>query len=252
MIPVISFLSYDIPIYGLCWFLGIAVSGIIAVCFSKRAKVEGYDVVYSAVFSLIGGTIGAKLLFVAVSLKTIIEQSIPLESLLKGGFVFYGGLIGGCLGLFIYAKAFKMRFLPLCDLYALALPIGHAIGRVGCFVSGCCYGREYDGILSVTYSQTLGNTPLGVPLFPLQLVEALTLLLLFVAILIVFLLQYKRGIPTVIYLFAYPFIRFVLEFFRGDLERGSVFGLSTSQIISAFVFFCAIAVVLKLKKATAE
>ncbi len=232
MDPFISIFGRDIPIYGICWMFGIFLAGIAAVLVAPKRGIERYDVVYSAVFSVIAGVVGSKLMFIAVSLKTIIEQDIPFMAILKGGFVFYGGLIGGAVGLFIYTYMYKLSTLKFFDLYALVLPLGHACGRVGCFFAGCCYGMPYDGLFSHVYTQSVGNTPLNVPLLPIQLIEAILLFLLFLILLAVYLKKEQNGLTTAVYLYAYSVIRFSLEFFRGDAERGILLGFSTSQIVS--------------------
>ena len=121
-------------------------------------------------------------------------------------------------------------------MFATVLPLGHAIGRIGCFSAGCCYGIPFDSPFSVTYTETLGTTPLGIPLFPVQIVESILLVLLFSAQLVLFLrLPQKQNLPVMVYLTAYPTIRFLLEFLRGDSERGVLLGLSTSQWVSLLI-----------------
>ena len=232
MEPFIYLFGKEIPIYGVAWILGTVIAAIIAVMLCKKREIERYDLVYSAVFAVLAGIGGAKLLFIAVSLKTIIEQHIPLLAVLQGGFVFYGGLIGGAIGIIIYTRMYKLDTLKFFDIYAVVLPLGHAVGRIGCFYSGCCYGMPYDGIFSCVYTKTLGMTPLNTPLLPIQLIEAFLLFALFVACIIIFFKSQKRGLITSVYLYSYNVIRFVLEFFRGDAERGTFLGMSTSQIIS--------------------
>ena len=244
MEPFVNIFGKEIPIYGIAWILGTAIAAVIALLLSKKREIERYDLVYSAVFSMLAGAFGAKLLFIAVSLKTIIEQNIPFIAVLRGGFVFYGGLIGGAIGLVIYTRMFKLNTLRFFDLYALVVPLGHAVGRIGCFYSGCCSGMEYDGPFNVEYSSTLGMTPLGVPLLPVQLIEALLLALLFVVLLVVFFKCKSTGVVTVVYLYSYSFLRFVLEFLRGDVERGLLFNLSTSQIVSLLIVISVTVIIL--------
>ena len=232
MEPFIYLLGKEIPIYGVAWIIGTAIAAIIAALLTNKCGIKKYDLVYSAVFAVLSGIGGAKLLFIIVSLKTIIENNISFTAVLQGGFVFYGGLIGGAIGIIIYTKMYKLSTLKFFDLYAVVLPLGHAIGRIGCFYSGCCYGMPYDGIFSCVYTKTLGMTPLNTPLLPIQLIEALLLFILFVVSIIIFLKKPKTGMITAIYLYSYNIIRFILEFFRGDTERGLWLGLSTSQIIS--------------------
>ena len=257
---MINILGREVPLYGLCWMIGIVLAFIVALFLIKRAGLDAFDLACSAVFTLGGVVIGAKLLFIIVSFRTIIELNLSLMEIISGGFVFYGGLIGGALGLLLYAKIFKVKLLKIVDVYAAVIPLGHACGRVGCFLGGCCYGMEYDGPFSHTYHEEVLNmsTPIGVPLFPVQLFEAAMLLLLFVPMLILYFRKKpeQTGICGAVYLYAYAVIRFVLEYFRGDKERGSFLAFSTSQIISiliiAFVTVFIIVIRKKNKAKTAE
>lgn len=249
---MIHFLGRDIPLYGLCWILGIALAFVVALFLLKRAGLDSFDLACSALFVLGGVVIGAKLLFIIVSLPTIIELKLSPMELISGGFVFYGGLIGGALALLLYVKLFKVDLLKIVDVYAAVIPLGHACGRVGCFLGGCCYGMEYDGALSYTYSEGVLNatTPIGVPLLPVQLFEAASLLILFVPMLIVYFKKKpnQTGICGAIYLYAYAVIRFVLEYFRGDKERGSFLAFSTSQIISILIIAFVTVFILMMRK----
>lgn len=249
----LTLFGQEVPLYGICYFAGIFAAALVAVFLTKKSRLEGYDVVYSAVYTMIMATVGAKLLFIAVSLDLIIEQQVPLEAIIKGGFVFYGGLLGGIFGLWIYTKQFKLPFAEFADLYAVVVPLGHAFGRVGCFFSGCCYGMPYDGPLAVTYHATSGTTPLEVPLFPIQLVEAGSLVLLFVVLLVCYCRCRDRiGTVSILYLVSYPTIRFLLEFFRYDSERGGILGLSTSQWISLALLAVAVFLIVKRKRSSTK
>ena len=234
----IKIFNLVIPLYGLLFYVGIAFAAAVAVLICRKKQIVIFDMVCSAIYTMIGAIIGAKLLFLVVSLPEIIEmfRIYPAEdvlfSIIKGGFVFYGGLIGGALGLLIYIKQFKLKLEPFVEVFAVVVPLGHAFGRVGCFFAGCCYGMEYDGPLSHTYTETAGSTPLGVPLLPIQLIESTCLLILFGALIIAFFKSQNRPfLCTKIYAISYAAIRFALEFFRGDKERGVAL-FSTSQWIS--------------------
>ncbi|MBQ1928939.1 MAG: prolipoprotein diacylglyceryl transferase [Clostridia bacterium] len=250
MTQYINFFGRVIPVYGLLFFIGIFVAAAVAALICKKKSIDRYDVVCSAIYSMIGAGIGSKLLFILVSLRQIIELELTFEEIIRGGFVFYGGLIGGALGLLIYTKQFKLKTLPLFDLYAVVLPLGHAFGRVGCFFAGCCYGMEYHGPFSHTYTSSIGNTPVGVPLFPVQLLESGLLVVLFIIGLIIYLkLNLPVGMQTALYACEYAVVRFTLEFLRGDSERGSFLYLSTSQWTSILVIaFVIISVIIFKRK----
>ena len=236
MITYINLFGKNIPLYGICFYSGILISALTGAFLCKKRNIERFDLVGSAIYTFIGALIGSKILFLAVSLKTIIENHIPFEAVLKGGFVFYGGLIGGILGLIIYVKQFKTSLPDFLDVYSVCLPLGHAFGRIGCFFGGCCYGIEHESPISVIYTESAGSTPLHTPLLPIQLIESAVLFIFFFIMLSLF-LKNRRGFLPALYLTMYSLARFILEFFRGDNERGSLLGISTSQIISIIIVF---------------
>lgn len=253
----IELLGRDIPLYGLFFWLGIFFAALAAIFVCRRLGLPLFDLACSAVYTVIAGIVGAKLLYIAVAFQDIVafakENEIGfiklVPMLIKGGFVFYGGLIGGFFGLAIYTIKFKMDPCAMFQVYAVVLPLGHAFGRVGCFLGGCCYGVAYNGFLAYTYEIATGAAPVGVPLLPIQLIEALLLLLLF-GVQVILLLAYptKKTLPICNYAFSYSIIRFVLEFFRGDKERGMLLRFSTSQWISTAVFLVTFAYFVRKKK----
>lgn len=236
----INIFGKNIPLYGICFFLGILIAVMTATFIAPKRKLPRYEIIYSAVYIMVGALIGSKLLFIAVTMEMIIKENIPIEAVLRGGFVFYGGLAGGAAGLIIYAKQFKMSVDTFCEIYAAVLPLGHAIGRIGCFFAGCCYGIPYDGLLSCTYQHAIGNTPCDMPLLPIQLIEATALIMVFVFLIIVFFHTQAKWAVTSTYMILYSVIRFTLEFFRGDKERGYVLSLSVSQWVSILMLSAAI------------
>lgn len=229
--------SHKIPTYGLLFLVGIACSLIISSLNSKRSGIKKDDLIYVASFALIGGLLGAKILFIFTSLDLVSKNNIPLVYLIRSGFVFYGGLLGGALGYFIYGKIYKISVVKLFDNAVTSLPLGQVFGRIGCFSAGCCYGRPTNSFLGVIYTSPLDpNTPTGIPLLPTQLFEAGYCFIIFIVILIANTNSVKTGTKTLIYIFSYSFCRFINEFFRYDSIRGHFLNLSTSQLISICLF----------------
>ena len=242
MLPFIDIFGFEIATYGLIIFIGIFIGAIVAIFyFSKFFKISKQDVLFCILYAVIGVGLGAKLLYILTNIPFLIENYNNLDlfqtflQMLKGGFVFYGGLLGGILGVFIYAKQFKISFKELLLILLPVVPLIHAIGRIGCLCAGCCYGMEYSGFGSITFH----NSPLApnnVPLFPMQIVESICNFIIFIIIFI----TYKNFLGTyktlALYLILYSIVRFILEFFRGDLIRGIYFSLSTSQWISIILF----------------
>jgi phosphatidylglycerol:prolipoprotein diacylglycerol transferase len=153
-------------------------------------------------------------------------QKTGWDAFFSVGFVFYGALIGLSAGIFLESKRRGKPVLIYTDAFFRLLPLGQAIGRIGCYFNGCCYGAESNSWIAIPY--IIGD--IHVTVIPTQFIEAAFCLILAVAFL--FWQTEKQGRYTFIYLSAYAVFRFVLEFFRGDEIRGLWFGLSTSQWIS--------------------
>jgi phosphatidylglycerol---prolipoprotein diacylglyceryl transferase len=153
--------------------------------------------------------------------------------------VFYGGIFGGLLWVVLYTHFQKMSFLAVLDLAAAPVALGHAIGRIGCFAAGCCYGRPTHLYWGVTFSnpvaEKISGTPLDVSLHPTQLYESAAE---FVNFAILVWLGAKRRLTGQIvgaYFILYGIERGTIEFFRGDPGRTLMFHdrMSLMQIVSA-------------------
>ena len=254
MLSYINIFGYNIATYGLIIFIGIFIGAIISIFyFTKFFNIKKEDVFYCILYAVIGVGIGAKLLYIITNIPFLIENYQTLDlyntflQMLKGGFVFYGGLIGGILGVFIYSKQFKISFKELLLILLPVVPLIHSIGRIGCLCAGCCYGMEYHGFGAITFHDSL-LAPNDVPLFPMQVVEAICNFIIFIVLLV----TYKKFLGTYktvgLYLVLYSIVRFTLEFFRGDLIRGIYFSLSTSQWISIVLFIIGIAIFVRESK----
>lgn len=240
MQPFIIIAGQQIPAYGLMVVVGFLLSVSIVLLRCPKRKIPVDNQLYFISFILAFTLLGAKLLYLLQNYSQLLENISVIfrnwSSFLNymgGGFVFYGGLIGGCIGAFCYAKFFNINSVNIAENFVPAIPMFHCCGRIGCFMAGCCYGIEYNGPLAVIYTEALG-APNYVSLFPIQLLEALMNLILFF-----FLLgmdkKFKKPLQNFgVYAILYGTGRFLLEFFRGDSARG-VWILSTSQWISLFV-----------------
>ena len=258
MLPTFNIFGYEIASYGFLIFLGIIIGSVVAVqYFSKFYTIKKEDIVYAILYGIIGLGIGAKLLYILTNIPFLIENYETLDlwdtllQMFKGGFVFYGGLIGGIIGIFIYSKQFKISFKNLLLILVPVIPLVHSIGRIGCLCAGCCYGMEYHGFGAIIFHNS-NLAPNGIPLFPMQIVEAFCLFIIFIILLV----TYKRFLGTYktvgLYCILYSIVRFTLEFFRGDLIRGIYFSLSTSQWISIVIFIIGIAIFIYEHKKTKD
>ena len=252
MLPYLNIFGAEISTYMLCALIGILISGFY-VC--RTAKKRGHDnndyIIFMLIFAC-GTLVGGHILFGITKFPVIIElfsnwskyikgfeDFVNCMSIIFGGSVFYGGLLGGMAVGIIYGRKKKLDLSEYSDICAPMVPLFHFFGRIGCFLGGCCYGIESPFGFTV-HRNELVPTINDVQRFPVQLFEAgLNLALFFVLAHLLKKNKFKGGLFA-IYLVIYSIIRFFDEFLRGDSYRGFLFGLSTSQIISIFIFIGAV------------
>jgi phosphatidylglycerol:prolipoprotein diacylglycerol transferase len=198
----------------------------------KEMGLKSEDAFWDLVYWIFGGAlIGGKLGFAIVSRDvTVLWHDV------RYGFVFYGGFVGALLAGWVAARRMKLSFPRLADYFGVALPIGHAIGRLGCLAAGCCYGRPTD-------------LPWGIMLWgerrhPTEVYHAIA------NALVAFLVwrfglsrvrdgKWKRGSAFLLYVMLYAVGRFTVEFYRGDDRGGFWHGLSPSQLVAIAAFAAA-------------
>lgn len=208
------------------------------------------------VFVMIGGAAGARAAYVAEHWSSEYSR-LPYTEVFrfdKGGLMFYGGLAGAVLAAVLFARLRRLRLSGVLDLCATVLPLGHAFGRAGCFLNGCCHGRVTRSAFSVCYPRgsiawceqvregLIGpSAAKSLPVLPSQPVEAFADLLLFA---VLYRMALKGRSPrwraSGAYLAGYAVIRFCTEAMRGD-ERMSVGPFSISQSISLVAFLGGVA-----------
>ena len=202
-----------------------------------RARARGLDanrVMDLGIYIIISALVGAKLLLIVVDFDHFRQD--PLTILRSGG-VFYGGFILAVGVAFWFVRRHAMPLWTTCDAFAPGIVLGQAVGRIGCLMAGCCYGKPTELPWGITFTNTLAaanvGTPLEVSLHPTQLYESGAALLILG--LLLFIERRGHGFAGRTfwsYLLLYPMARFIIEFYRGD-PRGTVFDIvSTSQFVS--------------------
>ena len=214
-IDLFSIGKFTIHGYGLMIAIGILCCVAMA---SYRAKKNGLDqeaIVDIGIYGVIGGFLGAKILYVIVEFKTFIKD--PKTVLGSDGFVVYGGIIAGFLTAIVYCRIKKLYFLEYFDLAVASISMAQGFGRIGCFLAGCCYGRETTSrfVLLLYYRK---NKKDGTP-----------------------------GNVGFLYMLLYGVGRFLVEFLRND-NRGGAWMFSTSQWISMVIVAGGIVLYLVNKK----
>lgn len=234
---------FTVHTYGLMIAIGIIAAYL---TIEHRAKKQGLDadstldlVIWCVVF----GFAGAKILYWITMFKEIINDPSIMWKTFGDGWVVYGGIIGGIIGAFLFCKWKKFNHWKYFDLALPSVALAQGFGRLGCFFAGCCFGKETDSAFHIVFHNS-GFAPNNVQLIPTQLISSALDFLLFAGLILFYKKKKADGQITALYLICYSVGRFILEYFRGDLIRGSVGVLSTSQFIAIFVFLIGVALLI--------
>ncbi|MBI4881206.1 MAG: prolipoprotein diacylglyceryl transferase [Planctomycetes bacterium] len=250
---------FGIPIHSFGVMVAIAFMVALAVATreARRTGLFAPEVISDLlVWVIVGGIVGARLLYVAVHWEdTFARAPAQIFQLWKGGLVYYGGLFGALLAGWIFTRRRKVDFVLLGDVCLPAAMLGQAIGRIGCFLVGCDYGRKAPDLpWAITFPDNpdslLPPELRGQPLHPTQLYMLLQALLIFLILTWVARRRTFRGQVLFLAIMLYPIGRSICELFRGDyVERGMYLGLSTSQWISMPLFLIGLIAFMRARRA---
>jgi len=224
--------SFRIHTYGVFIALGFLTGIVLALREAKRVGEKPENILDLSFYSIIAAIVGSRLFYIILNYQYYIENPLEMIKIWSGGLVFYGGFV---LALIVGIWYIRKSHLPLwktADVMAPSIAIGQAIGRLGCFSAGCCYGKVTALPWAVTFSNPECLANLGVPLHPTQLYSSLNDLFIFLILTVVKRFKKFDGLLIWLYVLLYSITRSIIEIFRGD-DRGLVFGgtLSISQFI---------------------
>lgn len=233
--------------YGLMLGISFAAGIFISLWRARRENVSQDHVFTIAVSMVIAALLGSKLLHVLVNFRSFLEKPSHLFTNFGGGFVFFGGFLACIVVIVLFDRSYRIGILRLFDIYAPAVALGLGFTRIGCFLSGCCYGQPCDLPWAVTFpagSFAAKNFGPGIAVHPTQLYSSLNGFILFLVLLAFLKWHGKRYHGQVFAIFAtlYSVFRFLVEFIRADSGRGFYFGLYTSQWISMLFGMIGIAI----------
>jgi phosphatidylglycerol:prolipoprotein diacylglycerol transferase len=206
--------------YGLALVVAVLAALFFLNITAPRAGVSPKKAFDLAFWLIIVGLLGSRAAYVVFHLKSYVNQ--PLNSLKywEGGLMFQGGLLSGLLLTIILAFLKRLNFLVMADAIAPALALGQAIGRIGCLLAGCCYGRIAPEKLPIALTFPLGSiAPSGLPLYPTQIMESVGLFLIIIVLTLVLRRPRPVGLVLAYYLALSGLLRFAVDFYRGD-NRG--------------------------------
>jgi phosphatidylglycerol---prolipoprotein diacylglyceryl transferase len=237
-------LGITVSTYGFLLAVGFISALWLIANLAERDGLPKNKIYDLGLYILASGLIGAKLLMVITDWNDFgsWRQAFSLDVLRSGG-VYLGGFLIAVAVSVVLMSLWRLPWRKTADAFAPGIALGHAIGRLGCFSAGCCWGKPTTSWIGVRFTEKaheLTDVPIGTSLVPTQLIEAASN----VAILIVLLWLRKRRVFDGQIIFAYGMMyavtRFTVEFWRDD-PRGTVLGLSTSQFISVLMFPAALA-----------
>ena len=209
----------------------------LAVRRARAAGVDGNRIMDLLIWVIIAALVGAKALLFIVDFRHFTSSWQEFTTLLRSGGVFYGGLIAAIVVCIWQLRKHRLPLWQSGDLFAPGIALGYMVGRLGCLMAGCCYGKPTQVAWAITFTDPAAainvGTPLNVPLHPTQVYESLAGLMIFLVLMV----TERRGRQFAgrsfwLFVLLYAVSRFIIEFYRGD-ERGFVFDMvSTSQAIS--------------------
>lgn len=235
-------LGIPVATYGVLLAIGFMLALWTAARLAERdglPKARIYDL---GLYILAAALIGGKLLMLVTDPSA---EALSFDFLRSGG-VFYGGFIAALVVSVFLMRRYKLPWRLTADAFAPGIALGHAIGRLGCFSAGCCYGKPTDSWLGVHFTERaheLTGVPIDTALVPTQLIEAIANFFIFGILLWLHKRRRFNGQIIYAYLMVYSVMRFTIEFWRDD-ERGWVLGISTSQFISIILFALGLALMI--------
>ena len=263
---LLSIGPFTLKSYGLLMAMGFAAAWCAATRLGRGTPRNADYVANLSVWLMLAGIAGARLAYVAEHWTAeFAGHPGRIVRIDQGGVMFYGGVAGAALALLLFVRRRRERLFEVSDLMLAVLPLGHAFGRIGCFLHGCCHGRVWQGPLAVVFpagspawivqcdaGQILPTATHGLPVLPTQLFEAAANLALFVVLFVLYRrLRGRSGVVTAVYFLAYPAIRYAIEPLRGD-ERMSIGPWSIGQAVSLALFAVGAALLVWRLRATAR
>ena len=237
----IPYTSFSFNTYGVLLAMAFVTGLLLMARLAARDGLDRQKVIDLGLWVLAASLIGSKALMVITEWDSYYRdnpsQILSLDFLRSGG-VYYGGFIGAVIASLIVMRYYKLPWWRTADSFAPGIILGQAIGRLGCFSAGCCWGKPTTAWYGVHFSEKgheITGVPVGVGLHPTQLYEAGAALLILALLLLIHRRRRFEGQVILAYAMLYSVARFIIEYWRDD-PRGEIFGMSTSQFIALLLF----------------
>ncbi|RJR33779.1 MAG: prolipoprotein diacylglyceryl transferase [Desulfobacteraceae bacterium] len=230
MLPdLLSIGPVTIHTYGILVALGFATAFLLTVRLSRSYGLGFQQVVDMGLIGIVAGVVGSRLLFVLLNYSHFLTRPVETLKLWDGGMLFSGGLIAVAGAMLFYSRKHGISFLRLGDLWAPGVALGQALGRIGCFMAGCCYGKTLDAPWSIIFTHPDSLAPLNIPLHPTQLYSVLSGFLIAIILLALHKRRSFEGRVLLWFLILHSTGLLLVERFRSDNRNvipGTEMGLS--------------------------
>jgi phosphatidylglycerol:prolipoprotein diacylglycerol transferase len=235
--------------YGFFVAMGVLAAIFFAKHEAKRLGMDPEKIVDLCFYVVTAAIAGSRLLYVLTNLRFFIAAPLEIFKIWNGGLVFYGGFIAAVIVAISYIKIQHLPLGKCTDIGALSIPLGHSLGRLGCFSAGCCYGKSCELPWAITFHNPLSLAPLNIPIHPTQLYSFAANLLIFLCLF--FFRTHKRydGQIFWLYVLLYGILRSVIEVYRGDFRGAFIFNtFSISQVFGIGFAFLAVVMLIILQR----
>jgi phosphatidylglycerol:prolipoprotein diacylglycerol transferase len=245
---LISIGPFTIHTYGFFVAVGFAVGILTAVKVGKTQGVPSQQVMDMAFVMIVWAIIGSRLFYVLINFSYYKAHPLDIIKIWQGGLVFSGGLVATAAAMWWYLRRHRLAFWSTGDLWAPSLALGQAIGRFGCFMAGCCYGRPTGSSWGVIFTHPQSRAPLNIPLYPTQVFEAVSGFSVFLVLIFLHGKKTFQGQVFLWYLILHSTARLFVERFRGD-ERGLIPGteMTATQLLATLILVGSVVVLLILR-----
>jgi phosphatidylglycerol:prolipoprotein diacylglycerol transferase len=233
--------------YGISVALGLTAAFAITIRLSRSYGFGYQQVIDMGFVGIIAGVVGSRLLFVLIHPSHFWARPLEILEIWEGGLVFSGGLVtvGGFM--LFYSRRHPLPFLRIGDLWTPGVALGQAIGSIGCFMAGCCYGRPLYAPWRVVFTNPNSLAPLNIPLHPAQIYSALSGFLIAAVLLVLHRRKKFEGRILLWFLILHSTSSLLVERFRGD-SRGVISGteMSVTQLIALVLLIVSVAALMAL------
>jgi phosphatidylglycerol:prolipoprotein diacylglycerol transferase len=233
--------------YGLFIAIAIVVGILVTIRIGKRYEMNPQQVIDMGFIMILSGIIGSRLVYVLINFSYYATRPVDIFKIWQGGLVFSGGLIAVILVIVWYIRRNSYNIWQMGDLWSPAAAIGQGIGRIGCFMAGCCYGRPTDVPWAVIFTDPQSIARLNIPLHPTQLYSSLSNFIIFIVLMILYGKKKFDGQILLWFLILHSTSRLFIERLRGD-DRGIIMNdWSITQLLTILILMASVITLIILK-----